>query len=352
MWLLGVLVGAIPFLTIIIVTFVFVPGPTTPRHAPVALLWRCKLWEFHTSIMGFVASNIIAFFFTQGMKNLFGKPRPDLLGRCQPDWENAGAHAVGGFAGESMANLLYSASICQQEDSDVLDDGFRSYPSGHSSASAAGLVYLSLFLASKFAVVIPQTQHNAKPQSLHNQAAAPPLYLLAMVLAPFALSVYISASRWFDFRHHGFDILFGYLIGLVAAVYCFYYYHLPISAGAGWAWGPRSNDRAFWVGVGRMGYTTELIEEDISKAEAGKFHGMDSNGDSNGGDFGHENASTHPSLSQEPTNVSDGDTPIPRNAHSYSSNAYALNGYARSSFHGPYDGAGHNDYFGVVDNRG
>jgi membrane-associated phospholipid phosphatase len=165
-----------------------------------------------------------------------------------------------------MAGRLYSASICRQEDADILDDGFRSYPSGHSSASAAGLVYLSLFLASKLTVGIPfafprvsskEMSHAAFPsrtattnsprdkpdkskiQCLRNQAAASPLYLLTITLAPFALSIYISALRWFDFRHHGFDILFGYFIGLVAAIYVFRYYHLPISGGAGWAWGPK-----------------------------------------------------------------------------------------------------------------
>ncbi|KAL2783520.1 phosphatidic acid phosphatase type 2/haloperoxidase [Aspergillus keveii] len=278
LWFLGILAGAVPFAIILIVTLVFVPGAAIPGHTPTSLIWRRKLWELHIGTLGFITAHIIAFFFTQGMKNLFGKPRPDLLSRCQPDMGNAAAHAVGGFAGESMAGQLYSTSICQQEDADILHDGFRSYPSGHSSASAAGLVYLSLFLASKLTVAIPfffpsasskgafhaafpsrmaktdppgDKPDNNQLQSLRTQAAAPPLYLLALTLAPFALSIYISASRWFDFRHHGFDILFGYFIGLVAAIYVFRYYHLPISGGPGWAWGPRSNDRAFWAGVGR-----------------------------------------------------------------------------------------------------
>jgi hypothetical protein len=102
-----------------------------------------------------------------------------------------------------------------------------------------------------------------RPQALRRQAAAPPLYLLVLVLAPFALSIYISASRWFDYRHHGFDILFGYLIGLIPAVFCFRYYHLPISSGAGWAWAPRSEDRAFWVGVGKLGYRSTAANERV-----------------------------------------------------------------------------------------
>ena len=394
--MLAILIGAVPLLIIFLVTLIFVPGATVPRHTPGALIWKRKLWEFHICTMGFITAHILAFFFTQGMKNLFGKPRPDLLDRCQPDVKNAMDHAVGGFAGEDLVGQLFSASICQQKDSSILDDGFRSYPSGHSSGSAAGLVYLSLFLASKFAVVIPfalpgasskaiahaafpsrmassdplrdgaygsgasspvtskpvngqQAQHNAKLQSLRNQAAAPPLYLLAIVLAPFALSIYISASRWFDFRHHGFDILFGYLMGLISAVYAFRYYHLPIQEGAGWAWGPRSNDRAFWAGVGRLGYTSQPIEEAVSAAGADKGHRMGSND----ADYGHDDAQTY--LSQRQTNTSEGRAGA-YNSEPYSSTAYASNAYAPSGHHNPYEGdVGRDDYSDVemqrMDNR-
>jgi len=67
----------------------------------------------------------------------------------------------------------------------------------------------------------------------------------------------LASSRWFDFRHHGFDILFGFFIGTVTAVFSFRYYHLPIGRGAGWAWGPRSRDKAFWAGVGSFSFATD-----------------------------------------------------------------------------------------------
>ncbi|KAL2207699.1 PAP2-domain-containing protein [Sarocladium strictum] len=310
LWLLGVFIAVIPFLSILIVTLIFVPGATVPRHTPASVIWRRKLWELHAGSLGLLASNIIAFFLTQGMKNLFGRPRPDLLDRCQPDIDNAADYVVGGFMGANGTGLLYSATICQQQDSHKLDDGFRSYPSGHSSSAAAGLVYLSLFLASKLAVGVPfaapsssdqpashaafpshmvtadplhgrftdqrvpspvtskpvygyQTPYDRQIVPAYTQAAAPPMHLLILVLAPFALSIYTSASRWFDFRHHGFDILFGYLIGLLSAIYTFRYYHLPISTGAGWAWGPRSHERAFWAGIGRLGYGSRSVDAGI-----------------------------------------------------------------------------------------
>ena len=266
----------------------------------------------HVGLLGLALSLVVAWFFTQGTKNWFGKPRPDLLDRCQPDYENAARYAVGGFVGEAATGRLYSADICQQTDDHKLDDGFRSYPSGHSSSAAAGLVYLSLFIASKFAVNIPfvasgdsmtnslsraafpsrmqnhndsftssneqegqwndrsptpspvagkvamgHAKQNHHIQSIRRQAAAPPIYLLCIAFAPFCASIWIASSRWYDFRHHGFDILFGYLMGLATAYFAFRLYHMPTRDGAGWAWGPRSESRAFWAGVGRLGYAGE-----------------------------------------------------------------------------------------------
>ncbi|EQK98858.1 PAP2 domain containing protein [Ophiocordyceps sinensis CO18] len=324
-WLLVVLSGFVPAVIILFIAIVLVPGGTVPKNTPQVLIWKRKLWEWHVGWLGLLLAVSSSFFFISGIKNMCGKPRPDLLSRCEPDIANRASYQVGGFRGEAAGALLYSGNICKQTDKYKLDDGFRSYPSGHSSTAAAGLIYLSLYLASKFAVTIPfvvpnanthgeasshvafpsranagadpstsyetasmrngytygesqtgkpgsvanrNAKHNVKVQSLRRQAAAPPIYLLAITIAPFCLSIFISASRWFDFRHHGFDILFGYLIGIICAVYSFRYYHMPIRAGAGWAWGPRSGNRAFWAGVGRLGYAGERSEFDARVDQA------------------------------------------------------------------------------------
>jgi membrane-associated phospholipid phosphatase len=256
------------------------------------------------------------------MKNLFGKPRPDLLSRCMPDVPNVLKHVVGfsGLEATSYNGQLVSASICTNPDKGFLDDGFRSYPSGHSSSAAAGLIYLSFFLASKFAITFPFVPqetiasdssavtafpsrlnrhrgnggttalssntayesmrsataidddaslpydptvtkqigvHNTAVAAVRRQAAAPPVYLLLLAVLPFFLAVFIASSRWFDFRHHGFDILFGFLIGTITAYFAFRYYHMPIRAGGGWAWGPRSRDKAFWAGLGSWSYASD-----------------------------------------------------------------------------------------------
>jgi membrane-associated phospholipid phosphatase len=89
--------------------------------------------------MGLGLSLALAFMFTQGMKNLFGKPRPNLLDHCQPDLSAASIarHTVGGYsAGFNREWILVNADICTQSDSGKLNDGFRSFPSGHSSSES------------------------------------------------------------------------------------------------------------------------------------------------------------------------------------------------------------------------
>ncbi|KAI9716459.1 MAG: hypothetical protein M1812_005354 [Candelaria pacifica] len=279
----------VPGIIIPIVTLLLVPGPTIPKGTPKSLIWRRKIWEWHTGWMGLGLSLAAAMLLTDGMKNLFGKPRPDMLSRCQPDVANLQDYVVSGY--EIGNGFLVSAAICQNTDTGTLNDGFRSFPSGHASYSWALLTYLTLFLCSKFAITIPflaprpfvpetssppqpyppTHSHSSKASSPtiptpidtppnhanlepRNQSAAPPLHLLILAFFPLALATYISSTRYSDFRHHGFDILFGAIMGFLIGWFSFRWYHLPVRQGAGWAWGARSKFRAFGVGVGVGSY--------------------------------------------------------------------------------------------------
>ena len=151
--------------------------------------------------------------------------------------------------------------------------------------SFAGLFYFALFLCAKFAVRIPyllpysfEAAHPATLTNGHfhessktsddgpisaglynrvenrNQAAAPPAYGILLPLIPICLALYICTTRYSDFKHAGFDIIAGAIIGAVVAYLSFRLYHLPLGRGAGWAWGPRGATRAFGVGVGTLNY--------------------------------------------------------------------------------------------------
>jgi membrane-associated phospholipid phosphatase len=307
--------GVGPAVVIVLVCLIFVPGPTVPKNVPKGLIWKRKLWEWFTGWLGLAMSCAATWLITSGLKNLIGKPRPDLIARCMPDMDRFTQFAVTGYPITPANAALVSAGICSQPDQGILDDGWRSWPSGHSSFSAAGLVYLSLFLASKLAITIPflsprmtdAAYNSAFPSRLNsfgpgagaeplvngksgarhtdtglsnprsmlsrrgsnldqsviaarNESASPPVYLLVIAFIPTAAAMYIAATRYPDFRHQGFDIISGFTIGTVCAIFAFRYYHLPISRGAGWSWGPRSRSRAFWAGVGVGSYVGDPLD--------------------------------------------------------------------------------------------
>jgi len=82
-----------------------------------------RLWELNCGILGLLLSEGAAFVITGALKNATGKPRPDFIDRCQPLAGSADAKVYG----------LSSSTLCNQTNHAILKDGFRSFPSGHSS---------------------------------------------------------------------------------------------------------------------------------------------------------------------------------------------------------------------------
>jgi len=255
-------------------------------------MWRRKLWELNAGLMGLALSLALTFTITQGMKIAIGKPRPNFLARCHPDLDLLGAFQVGRYSPDMPRQwALVTSEVCNPRDDDTLQEGFKSFPSGHASLSWGGLFYLTLFLCSKLSIAIPflpprlfaraadeigeypvsnrrsstDETSNKRVDSagsshggiasvaevpIRNQAAAPPVHLIVIALVPLGAALYISLTRYVQYNHFGIDIFAGALLGILAAWFAFRWYQMPIRQGAGWAWGPRSADRAFGVGVG------------------------------------------------------------------------------------------------------
>lgn len=68
-------------------------------------------------------------------------------------------------------------------------------------------------------------EQNMRVLTAYNRATPPPLYALVIVVSPVFGALFISISRAFDFRHHGFDILFGFWLGSMTAIFAFWYYY-------------------------------------------------------------------------------------------------------------------------------
>ena len=92
--------------------------------------WRQKCWEWNAAWLGLGLALATTFLFTEGLKDIMGKPRPDLLARCNLDPDLVQSSVVGGGIDQG---ILVSWTACQQPDTGLLADGFQSFPSGHSS---------------------------------------------------------------------------------------------------------------------------------------------------------------------------------------------------------------------------
>ncbi|PYI20472.1 diacylglycerol pyrophosphate phosphatase [Aspergillus violaceofuscus CBS 115571] len=252
----GIVCCAVPALLIAVLSLLFpIPG-------------RLRLWEWHAGWLGLSLSLAGAFFVTSGLKDVVGKPRPDLLARCQPNLSlNITAYAVSGLGVERPeAPMMVTTRICQTSGSKTLRDGFAAFPSGHSSFSWSGLLYLSLWLGAKVARAVPAHHGNSYSQA----AAAPPVYLLVLSAIPIGGALYICGTRYMDYMHAGWDIIGGSVIGIAFAILGFRWYHAPAGQGDrgwGWALGPRSADHAFGVGLVAPGEFRGDVQRPVENRE-------------------------------------------------------------------------------------
>lgn len=172
----------IPTLFIIIYTLLIAPKKST----------SARLHQLHVGILGLAISLMLTLFITDLIKNGVGRPRPDLIARCKP---KKGTPAHG----------LVTWEVCTETDHHTLHDGFRSFPSGHSSFSWSGLGYLSLFLFGQLRALRP-----GGDMARFVIAALPALGALL-----------ITISRTEDYRHDVYDVSVGSLIGMTVTYYCY-----------------------------------------------------------------------------------------------------------------------------------
>ncbi|KAL6847876.1 hypothetical protein ACP4OV_022004 [Aristida adscensionis] len=132
---------------------------------------RRDVYDLHHAALGVLFAVLITAVFTDVIKTAVGRPRPDFFWRCFPD-------------GKQLFDQVTGDVICHGEKS-FLTDGRKSFPSGHTSWSFAGLGFLSLYLID-------------------------------------------------DYRHHWEDVFVGGLIGYIMAVLCYLHFFPPPYHNQGW----------------------------------------------------------------------------------------------------------------------
>lgn len=191
--------------------------------------WTC----LNMGLLGFAMTIVITGCITELGKNLVGRPRPDFLARCKPTQTN--------IESSKYHSLLVDYTICSTPiTSHTLADGFKSFPSGHSSMAFSGLTFLAWYIRGFFTAILRKITSGAYEQVPHEEpirleegsdreTEEAPQHLvlssLVLPLLPLILAAYIAVSRLMDYRHHPTDILAGTILGASIATAVYHVYH-------------------------------------------------------------------------------------------------------------------------------
>lgn len=182
----------------------------------INLATRAPPHKHHVTLLPLVIALVLTSFLTDTIKNTVGRPRPDLLARCAP-------------RKGTPEHTLLTIDACTQTDHHTLHDGWRSFPSGHSSFSFAGLGFLSLFLAGQLQI-FKHAPHGSVVG--HTEKVVRGDLLRALVCgAPLLGATMIAISRCQDYRHDVWDVSVGGLLGWTVAYWSYRRYWPRLSSG-------------------------------------------------------------------------------------------------------------------------
>ncbi|GAB6024999.1 hypothetical protein CHUAL_010089 [Chamberlinius hualienensis] len=149
--------------------------------------------------LGFTLSVGMNSLMTNYLKIIVGRPRPDFFWRCFPD---------GQFRDDMQCTGV----------PDEINDGLKSFPSGHSSLAFSTLGFLSFYLAGKLKCFVA----TGRGQS----------WRLCLTLLPLIGAIGVAISRTCDYHHHWQDVSAGSIMGLVIAHLCYRQYFPSITSSS------------------------------------------------------------------------------------------------------------------------
>lgn len=154
-------------------------------------------YDLHQAILGLMYSVLITGVITDAIKDAVGRPRPDFFWRCFPDGKAVFDPVTGDVRCTGLQN--------------VIKEGHKSFPSGHTSWSFAGLGFLAWYLSGKIRA-FDHRGHVAK---------------LCLIFLPLLLAALVGVSRVDDYWHHWQDVFAGALLGMTVASFCYLQFFPP-----------------------------------------------------------------------------------------------------------------------------
>ncbi|XP_047944198.1 lipid phosphate phosphatase 2-like [Salvia hispanica] len=166
---------------------------------------RKDVYDLHHAILGLAYSVLITAVITDSIKDAVGRPRPNFYFRCFPD-------------GIAIFNPNNGDVMCTG-DRKLIKEGYKSFPSGHSAWSFAGLGFLAWYLSGKIKV-FDKRGHAAK---------------ICIVLIPYLFAALVAISRVDDYWHHWTDVFTGSMLGIVVSSICYLQFFPFPNCNNGWA---------------------------------------------------------------------------------------------------------------------
>lgn len=180
-----------------------------------------KCWDIYIGLLVLCGAMATQLMITCILKNICGLPRPDLISRCQPHYTQP-----------VPIGTLSSVDICSNDNIALLQEGFRTFPSGHSSTVFCGMILSSLNISAKLQV-FDQRGISIK---------------IFTAIGPVMIACFVSCTRISDNRHFLKDVIGGLLIGTCVAIIYYIQYFPWISniSNCGRAYPPRRFGVSHW----------------------------------------------------------------------------------------------------------
>ena len=168
---------------------------------PIGIILLAQIWfrsfcDAANGILGLTYSLITGTCFQVILKKTIGGLRPHFLTVCQPVIPESAI-------GHGFRNIMfYVEDVCTGTDKNKIRNAMESFPSGHSEIAFAGFFYLFLWL---FAHLKIQSRYRAG------------YWRMVACISPLLLATYLASTLVLNYHHHGYDVIFGALIGIMTA---------------------------------------------------------------------------------------------------------------------------------------
>eukprot|EP01134_Creolimax_fragrantissima_P001338 CFRG1338T1 len=174
------------------------------RSVHVNSTWA--IWTIVFFTVDLVMAQVVTLSITTFVKYIVGRLRPDFLARCI-------------LPANTPVEGLYNSDLCTNPDKSVVDEGRKSYPSGHTSLAFCQGVYLSLYflwcfysrLRSKYMINKELNMSRYKREFYEGLRCA------LIAIGPLGAWL-IGASRIYDYKHNPSDVNAGAALGALISL--------------------------------------------------------------------------------------------------------------------------------------